>query len=47
MRGAASETGEIDRMQAWAGQSAGLARAVPADEIVTELWDGAQALLET
>ena len=45
MRGAAAGAGSIDSMQAWAGQSAGLARAVPANEIVTALWDGARDLL--
>ena len=42
MRAAATE---IDRMQAWAGQSAGLARAVPAGEVVNGLWAEARALL--
>src|SRR5262249_14596209 len=45
MRDAATKTGDVERMQAWAGQSAALARAAPAAEIVRELWDGAQALL--
>jgi nitronate monooxygenase len=45
MRDAAGKAGDIDRMQAWAGQSAALARAVPAGEVVRDLWDGAQALL--
>lgn len=45
MRDAATQANDIDRMQAWAGQSAGLARAMPAGEIVTGLWEGAQALL--
>jgi nitronate monooxygenase len=43
MRAAAD--GDIDRMQAWAGQSARLAQAVPAAELATNLWDGARALL--
>jgi nitronate monooxygenase len=32
-------------MQAWAGQSAALARAEPAAELFQQLWDGAKALL--
>jgi nitronate monooxygenase len=32
-------------MQAWAGQSAALARAEPAAEIVRQLWEGARAIL--
>jgi nitronate monooxygenase len=43
MRGAAN--GDIDRMQAWAGQSARLARAEPAGELVQSLWREAKALL--
>ena len=42
MRGAA--TG-IDTMQAWAGQSGGLARADPAADLVAALWDDACNLL--
>ncbi len=45
MRDAAAESGDIERMQAWAGQSAGLAPARPAGEIVRDLWEGARALL--
>lgn len=37
--------GDLTRIQAWAGQSAGLARAAPAGQIVREAWEGAQALL--
>ncbi len=45
MRDAAVKTNDIDRMQAWAGQSSALARAMSAGELVRELWTGAQALL--
>ena len=45
MRDAAIKTNDIDRMQAWAGQSARLAPARPASDVVRELWEGAQALL--
>ncbi len=36
---------DIDTMQAWAGQSAGLARAEPATELVRELWKTTKKLL--
>jgi nitronate monooxygenase len=45
MREAAAAAGDLDRMQAWAGQSAMLARADPAGEVVRAMWDGAQMLL--
>ena len=45
MRDEAVKANDIDRMQAWAGQSSGLARAQPAGEVVGLLWEGAQALL--
>jgi nitronate monooxygenase len=45
MRKAASEAGDVERMQAWAGQSAALGRARPATEVVQEIWDDVQALL--
>jgi nitronate monooxygenase len=45
MRNAAVKENDIERMQAWAGQSAGLAKALPAAEIVRSLWDDAQELL--
>ena len=45
MREAASKAGDIDRMQAWAGQSAALARAAPATEVAQALWDEAKELL--
>lgn len=45
MRARAVHEDDRDRLQAWAGQSAGLARAAPATEIVADLWDSAQALL--
>lgn len=45
MRDAATRAGDIERMQAWAGQSAALARAIPAGELVRELWLGARELL--
>lgn len=45
MRTAATEAGDIERMQAWAGQAAALARPEPAAEVVRSLWEGARALL--
>ena len=45
MRAEAVKVGDIQRMQAWAGQSAGLARAEPAADVVRRLWQGAQELL--
>ena len=45
MRDEATKAGDIDRMQAWAGQSAGLASTAPAGDVVRALWDGASALL--
>jgi len=45
MRKHAQETGDLQRMQAWAGQSAALARAEPAAGLARTLWDGAQRLL--
>ena len=47
MRAAAGQAGDIERMQAWAGQSAALARPEPAGELVTGLWAQARALLGT
>jgi nitronate monooxygenase len=45
MREAGAAAGDIDRMQAWAGQSAHLARAEPAGELVQSLWAEASAML--
>jgi len=45
MRAAAIKSGDLQRMQAWAGQSAALARAEPAQTVVTSLWSEAAALL--
>ncbi len=45
MRADAIRVGDVDRMQAWAGQAAASARAIPAGQIVRELWDGALPLL--
>jgi len=46
MRDAAIKENDIERMQAWAGQSAGLAKEAPAGEVVRQIWEDAQALLK-
>lgn len=45
MRSAAQRANDLQRMQAWAGQSARLARATPASTLVRNVWEEAQALL--
>ncbi|MGO9702315.1 MAG: NAD(P)H-dependent flavin oxidoreductase [Xanthobacteraceae bacterium] len=45
MRSEAQKAGDAGRMQVWAGQSARLARADPAGQVLREIWDGARALL--
>jgi nitronate monooxygenase len=45
MRQDALQAGDIERMQAWAGQSAALARAEPAGDVVSRLWDEGRSLL--
>jgi nitronate monooxygenase len=45
MRNAAQQAGDVQRMQAWAGQAAAMARAEPAADIVRSVWTGAQKLL--
>ena len=45
MRKAAESSGSVDHLQAWSGQAAALARAVPAAQVVEGLWADAQALL--
>jgi nitronate monooxygenase len=45
MREAGQRSGDIDRMQLWAGQSAALARPEPAGEFVRRIWAEADALL--
>src|SRR5438477_460439 len=46
LRDSGINTNDINRIQAWAGQSAALARPVPARQIVEYLWEGARQLLE-
>jgi nitronate monooxygenase len=45
MRAHGAKTGDAHRLQAWAGQSAHLAQAAPAGEIVHRIWSEAQSLL--
>jgi nitronate monooxygenase len=45
MKEAGAAAGDPRRMQMWAGQSAAMARPVPAGELVQEIWDDARALL--
>jgi nitronate monooxygenase len=45
MRSAAQQAGDLQRMQAWAGQAALLARAMPAAELVRQMWEETKALL--
>jgi nitronate monooxygenase len=46
MRALAVERGDVQRMQAWAGQSGALARQVPAGDLVRQLWTEAGAILD-
>jgi nitronate monooxygenase len=45
MRSVGQKHGDISRMQAWAGQSAALARADPAADLVHRIWDDARSLV--
>jgi nitronate monooxygenase len=45
MRAQAGKDGDVQRMQAWAGQSCALARAEPAAQVFEQIWTGAKALL--
>lgn len=45
MRADGQAAADVQRMQAWAGQSAGLAREEPAGEMVPRLWREAQEVL--
>ena len=45
MKEAGAAAGDHHRMQVWAGQSAAMARALPAGEILTGMWQDALAML--
>ena len=45
MKEAGAAASDYHRMQVWAGQSAGMAKAIPARNFVLQMWEKAQALL--
>jgi nitronate monooxygenase len=45
MKEAGAAAGDHHRMQLWAGQSAAMAKPLPAGEVVTQIWNDARALL--
>jgi nitronate monooxygenase len=45
MKEAGASAGDYHRMQVWAGQSAAMAKRVPAANLVATMWDDAQRLL--
>jgi len=45
MRAEAQRAGDVQRMQAWAGQSAALGRAQPASDMAREIWESGRGLL--
>lgn len=45
MRAEAGRQNDVERMQAWAGQSAALAATAPAGDLTTRIWNDAQRLL--
>ncbi len=45
MKAAGAEKGDYHRMQVWAGQSAAMAKPIPAGDLVREIWQQAEALL--
>ncbi|MBV9752752.1 MAG: nitronate monooxygenase, partial [Hyphomicrobiales bacterium] len=45
MREAGQKANDLHRMQALAGQSAKLARAEPAGEVIDRIWNEARAIL--
>jgi nitronate monooxygenase len=45
MKEAGAAAGDHHRMQLWAGQSAAMAKPLPAGELVTQIWNDARALL--
>jgi nitronate monooxygenase len=45
MKEVGAAAGDYHRMQVWAGQAAGLTKAVPASSLVQEIWTVAQGLL--
>ncbi|MSO30036.1 MAG: nitronate monooxygenase [Acidobacteria bacterium] len=46
MKEAGAGAGDYHRMQVWAGQSAAMAKAIPAGDLVNEIWNDARSLLQ-
>jgi nitronate monooxygenase len=45
MKSSGAAVGDYHRMQVWAGQSAAMAKPIPAGDLVKQVWDDARALL--
>jgi nitronate monooxygenase len=45
MKDAGAAAGDVHRMQVWSGQSAAMAKPLPALDLVRQIWDEAQGLL--
>jgi nitronate monooxygenase len=45
MKEAGAAAGDFHRMQVWAGQSAAMARPIPAGDLVSQIWEEARGLL--
>jgi nitronate monooxygenase len=45
LRQAGTAAGDYHRMQVWAGQAAGMAKAIPAGEVARQMWEQAQEFL--
>jgi nitronate monooxygenase len=45
MKAAGAAAGDYHRMQVWAGQSAAMAKPIPARDVVLQMWEQAQTLL--
>jgi nitronate monooxygenase len=45
MKDAGAAAGDYHRMQVWAGQSAAMARAIPAGDLLRQVWEQAQLIL--
>jgi nitronate monooxygenase len=46
MKEAGAAAGDHHRMQVWAGQSAAMAKPMPAGELVHQMWEEARLFLE-
>jgi nitronate monooxygenase len=46
MKQAGTAAGDYHRMQVWAGQSAAMAKPVPAGTLLAAMWADAQTLLD-